>query len=189
MILSALRPPGNVEQMLADIQTHLFRTLGVLSARAFPPLIPVAWSARPLDLGLVDPAPLPPLRLGVAGCDDERVVVPLEPQAPLDELSRTLGEQASQPAEAAPFSIDTPAVLLALKEPWSTGEITDVLSKGSSKTRRAASAAEAVHGTVVRTFSLVTIEIEQWENTGGLRVRWAERDRRRLRKSATTPSR
>ncbi len=48
--LLALTLPTAMEQPLLDLQRRLFRELGLTSAMALPPLLPLLWTADPLPL-------------------------------------------------------------------------------------------------------------------------------------------
>ena len=48
--LLALTLPTAMEQPLLDLQRRLFRELGLISAMALPPLLPLLWTADPLPL-------------------------------------------------------------------------------------------------------------------------------------------
>lgn len=169
MMLSALRMPGNIEGRLAGLQAALFREQGLMSARALPPLVPLLWSRTPPELAALDPAPLPPLTVtGGAAAGNTGIVLGLSPLRPLEELAARLGEaarEASAEGDDAPFPLGAPAILLAPAAPGA-----------------AAMSAGSIHGTVIRSFTLVVIEIRVWEGEGPERVVWEEVARRRLRK-------
>jgi hypothetical protein len=182
MMLSALRMPGNIEGRLADLQAMLFREQGLISARALPPLVPLLWTRTPPELAALAPASLPPLTVTVPAAGNAGVVLGLSPLGPLEELAARLGEAAREApargnAEAggvaggggagddAPFALGAPAILLAPATPDA-----------------AVPPVSDIQGTVIRSFTLVVIEIRVWEGAGPERVVWEEVARRRLRK-------
>lgn len=175
MMLSALRLPGNIEGRLADLQARLFREHGLLSARALPPLVPLLWTQNPPELADVDPAPLPPLTVTEPEVGRAGVVLGLSPLAPLQDLARRLGEGAREPESSPPFALGAPAILLAP----APGTAVDPTSGGTADP---APGAATVYGTVVRSFTLVVIDIRVWEGEEPERVVWEEVAQRRLRK-------
>ena len=180
MMLSALRLPGNIEGRLADLQARLFRTQGLLSARAFPPLVPLLWTPSPPELAVVDPAPLPPLTIGGMEAGTAGILLGLSPRRPLEDLARHLAEASREDVRGdqetrgtAPFPLGTPGILLA--PPALAGQSVAVDAGAGVD-------AGAVSGTVIRSFTLVVIEIRAWEGDGPERVVWEEVARRLLRK-------
>ena len=101
MMLSALRLPGNIEGRLADLQAGLFRERGLLSARAFPPLVPLLWTPSPPELAVVDPAPLPPLTIGGLEAGTAGILLGLSPRRPLEDLARHLEEASREDVRGA----------------------------------------------------------------------------------------
>lgn len=198
MMLSALRLPGNIEGRLADLQARLFREQGLLSARALPPLAPLLWTQTPPELAGVDPAPLPPLTVTGPEAGTAGVVLGLSPLGPLEDLVRCIGEGAREgPADRRagtggdaggdiPFALGAPAILLAPAPPGNPAAAEDAVAvireHAATGAGAAAPGALAVHGTVIRSFTLVVIEIRVWEGEGPERVVWEEVARRRLRK-------
>jgi hypothetical protein len=206
MMLSALRMPGNIEGRLADLQAALFREQGLISARALPPLVPLLWTRTPPELAALDPAPLPPLTVTDPAAGNAGVVLGLSPLGPLEELATHLAEAAREaPArgnaetgggaggggagDTVPFALGAPAILLAPATPDHAATPGDAATSGDVAAPRdqAASSAtslsvDAIHGTVIRSFTLVVIEIRVWEGAAPERVVWEEVARRRLRK-------
>ncbi|MFP4374856.1 MAG: hypothetical protein ACLFPO_11035 [Spirochaetaceae bacterium] len=182
MLLTALRLPGNIEGRLAELQARLFRERGMLSARALPPLVPLLWSRRPPDLYAVDPAPLPPMTIGGPAFRATGVVVELSPPGPLpaltERLEKAAAERGNEPADA-PFSLGAPAILLA---PLRPGDAAAAAAAADAAAADAAAGAAAVRETVVRSFTLVVVDVLLWEGDGPERVAWEEIARRRLRK-------
>ena len=187
MMLSALRMPGNIEGRLADLQGTLFREQGLISARALPPLVPLLWTRTPPELAALDPAPLPPLTVTVPAAGNAGVVLGLSPLGPLEKLATHLAEAAREApaggnaktgwvagddAPVAPVALGAPAILLAPAPSRHAAPPPDA----------AALSVDAIHGTVIRSFTLVVLEIRVWEGEGPERVVWEEVARRRLRK-------
>mgnify|MGYP006284025567 FL=1 len=192
-MLSALRMPGNIEGRLADLQAMLFREQGLISARALPPLVPLLWTRTPPELAALDPAPLPPLTVtGGPAAGNTGVVLGLSPLGPLEELAARLGEaarEASAEGDDAPFALGAPAILLAPATPDHAATSGDDVAPGDQTapgdqavSSATALSVDAIHGTVIRSFTLVVIEIRVWEGAGPERVVWEEVARRRLRK-------
>lgn len=80
--LLALTLPDNLEQPLLALQHRLFGELGLVSAMALPPLIPLLWTPEPLPLELLrGVARATPLALGLPGAGpsivEGEVVVPV----------------------------------------------------------------------------------------------------------------
>lgn len=194
MMLSALRMPGNIEGRLAGLQAALFREQGLMSARALPPLVPLLWSRTPPELAAVAPAPLPPLTVtGGPAAGNAGIVLGLSPLRPLEELAARLGEaarEASAEGDDAPFALGAPAILLAAAAPGGAVSMGHAASPADAAAPpgtpaapgAAAMSAGSIHGTVIRSFTLVVIEIRVWEGEGPERVVWEEVARRRLRK-------
>jgi len=189
-MLSALRLPGNIEGRLADLQAGLFRERGLLSARALPPLVPLLWSQTPPELDTVDPAPLPPLTVTGPAAGKAGIVLGLSPLGPLEELARCLGEEAPEGGRGAPFALGAPAILLAPapaphpdRDPVAdlAPDVAPDLAPDLAPDV-AATGVAAISGTVIRSFTLVVIEIRVWEGEGPDHVVWEEVARRRLRK-------
>lgn len=188
MMLSALRLPGNIEGRLADLQAALFRERGLLSARALPPLVPLLWTQGPPELATVEPAPIPPLTVTRPTAAKAGVVLGLSPLGPLEDLARHLGEahqkvaqgKAPEGGRGAPFALGAPAILLA---PTPHPDLDPVAAPAPDVAPGvAATGVAAISGTVIRSFSLVVIEIRVWEGEGPDHVVWEEVARRRLRK-------
>jgi hypothetical protein len=185
MVLTALRAPGNVERALADLQTLLFRSLGLLEARALPPLVPLAWSEDAPNLDAFGPAPLPPITLAGPGKDRACIIVGLEPVAPLAALMESVRRTAGgRPGTRAPVAeelvLDRPAFLLAHagnEEAAARGLAT--LSASSPQP----GGLDVPAGTVVRSFFLVAIRMETWQQEHNPRVLWEEIARKKLRKA------
>lgn len=184
MVLSGLRAPGNVERRLTDLQTRLFQELGLVSARALPPLIPVGWTEAPPRLEALGPAPLPPLEIGVpapvtppptarpTGTYGGAVVVSVEPFEPLRELAAKL----FPPAVAPPFPLPPPAFLLALTatedEAIEAASLLSSPGKERGGTSKEDSDTTPPTGVVVRTCTVVSLQIEMrgaapWELSPG----------------------
>ncbi|NBB90111.1 MAG: hypothetical protein GVY23_02770 [Spirochaetes bacterium] len=192
MMLSALRLPGNIEGRLADLQAGLFRARGLLSARAFPPLVPLLWTQRPPELAAVDPAPLPPLTIGGLETGTAGILLGLLPRRPLEDLARHLEkasreevrevQDAKEHRGTPPFPVGTPGILLA---PPGHG-VADHVPEAHDRAPDAAAGAPLdtgeVSGTIIRRFTLVVIEIRAWQGDGPERVVWEEVARRLLRK-------
>jgi hypothetical protein len=182
MVLTALRLPGNIEQRLADIQTRLFAELGLLCARALPPLVPLAWGPR--ERRGAPPARIPPLTLGGVELAGSVLLVPVAPAAPVSALAAAgaaADEGAASGAAAgaagdpgAPFPIPPPGVLLAPAVGQEAARAAAAIAVGAAE--RA-----AVAGVLVRRFALVEIEILTWHGEEPEYVVWREVSRAALR--------
>lgn len=181
MVLTALRLPGNIEQRLAAIQTRLFAELGLLSARALPPLVPLAWGAG--DRRGAPPARIPSLTLGTVELAGSALLVPVAPAAPVSALAAAVAtpEGGAAPGAAgtagnpgAPFPIPRPGVLLA-------PVVAQEAARAATATAGAAAERAAVTGVVVRRFGLVEIEILTWRGEEPEYVVWREIGRAPLR--------
>lgn len=117
LFLLALRPPGNIERALIEVQQRLFRGYALVSALALRPLIPLAF---------LDSAPPEPhsvrqdsaLTSGGWITSGGTLFLQVEPASLLRKLAAASGASDAT-ARAAPFPCE-PALYLASGEPEGT---------------------------------------------------------------------
>jgi hypothetical protein len=190
MVLTALRLPGNIEQRLTDIQSRLFAELGLLAARALPPLVPLAWTtSSEAPAGLTARRRIAPLTLGGLRAHGSSLVVALDPSGPVAELAaeafrpETRVDPPRDSPRDIPFALEAPVVLLAPNVPTETAARATAASFAVSER-------EAVRGVVLRRLELVEIRIRAWHGEPPEHVVWQEVSRTPLRADPprSTPS-
>lgn len=124
--LVALLLPDHAEHAAVEAQDRLFRSYGLVSSRALPPLVAVGTTAafeRPADLAAaLQGYALPPFSLGAPRRINDACAAPLEPKEVTIGLSEQIARCAPAPLTSAAGDLPLPHGALFLSS-WEQAEL------------------------------------------------------------------
>jgi hypothetical protein len=102
-----LRLPGNVERIINDLRSEMYRRSGAASTQGIPSVIPLAYVSPNTRRDLVDNLPqteIPPLWIGSIEAHGDTLVVAVEMDDPWSEWLNGIAAEPAPPGMPVPFS-------------------------------------------------------------------------------------